>query len=145
MTATMVAMQLVTDPASAVDLTATPIHLGLGSRALPIEGFDWDPDVLSAYQAAVDTDGAECQLVMIFAGSGSGTYWERHPAGDEVVVCLSGCMSVIRELDGTAQQLELTAGHAVINPRGVWHTIDVHEPGQLLTLTPGAGTEHRLR
>lgn len=25
------------------------------------------------------------------------------------------------------------------NPRGVWHTIDVHEPGRLLTFTPDLG------
>jgi hypothetical protein len=39
----------------------------------------------------------------------------------------------------------LEAGQAVVNPRGVWHTVDVHEPGQALFVTPGRGTEHRPR
>ena len=33
----------------------------------------------------------------------------------------------------------------LINPRGVWHTADVHEPGEGLFVTPGLGTEHRPR
>lgn len=100
-------MQLVTEPAGAVDLTATPIHLGLNSRAMAVEGFEWHPDVLGAYEAAVAADGAEGRIVMMFESGGPGTHWERHPAGDEVVVCLSGRMSVIRELDGESQSVDL--------------------------------------
>lgn len=138
-------MRLVTEPRGTAALTTTPLHLSLGSRAMFVEGFDWDPEVLAAYGAAVAGDGAEGRLVMIFEGSGSGTHWERHPAGDEVVVCLSGRMTLTREFDGRPDTVELTAGDAVINPRGVWHVIDVAEPGQLLTITPGVGTEHRPR
>jgi hypothetical protein len=36
-------------------------------------------------------------------------------------------------------------GQATINPKNVWHTVDVIEPGQLLFITPGIGTEHRTR
>ena len=35
--------ELVTEPRAAVDLTTTPVHLGLRSRALPVEGFEWVP------------------------------------------------------------------------------------------------------
>jgi hypothetical protein len=41
--------------------------------------------------------------------------------------------------------VELRAGLAVVNPRGAWHTVDVHEPGLALFITPGRGTEHRPR
>jgi hypothetical protein len=34
---------------------------------------------------------------------------------------------------------------AMINPAGVWHTADVHEPVRFMTITPGQGTEHRPR
>lgn len=138
-------MRLETEPATAVDLSSTPIHLGLGSRAMPVEDFGWDPDVLGAYEAAVADDGAEGRLVMTFDHGGTGTNWERHPAGDEVVVCVSGRMNVIHDVDGTRRSHELTAGQAIINRRGVWHTIDARLPGRLLTITPGSGTEHLPR
>ena len=138
-------MQLLTDRTRAIDLAACPIHLGAGSRAMPVEGFAWDPEVLAAYGAAVAGDGPEGRMVMIFDATGPWTSWERHPAGDEVVICLSGRMTVIREIDGRDDPVELGPGEAMINPRGVWHTADVQEPGRFMTITPGAGTEHRAR
>jgi mannose-6-phosphate isomerase-like protein (cupin superfamily) len=138
-------MELVTEPRGAIDLTAIPIHLGLGSRALAVEGFGWDPGVLAAYAAAVADDGAEGRLVMVFQGSGSWETWERHRAGDEVVVCLSGRMTLILEIDGEHELVVLGPYEAMINPCGVWHTADVHEPVRFLTITPGLGTEHRPR
>jgi hypothetical protein len=39
-------MKLVTEPRDAIDLTTTPVHLGLGSRALAVDGFGWDARVL---------------------------------------------------------------------------------------------------
>ena len=138
-------MELITETTGAIDLTTTPIHLGLGPRAMPVEGFAWDPEVLAAYSAAVAADGLEGRMVMIFPASpGSWTNWERHPAGEEVVICLSGRMTVLRELE-SVDSVELGPGDAMINPRGVWHTADVAEPGQYMTITPGAGTEHRPR
>jgi hypothetical protein len=83
-------MRLVNHERNAMDLRTTPVHLGLGSRAKPVEGFTWDPEVLQAYSAAVAADGAEGRTVMIFDGDGLGDHWESHPAGDELVVCLSG-------------------------------------------------------
>lgn len=52
-------------------------------------------------------------------------------------------LSAWNNLRLTAAQLH--AGQAAINPRGVWHTADVHEPGSALFITPGRGTEHRPR
>jgi hypothetical protein len=138
-------MELVTEPRGAIDLTAMPIHLGLGSRALAVEGFGWDGGVLAAYAAAVADDGAEGRMVMVFEGSRSWETWERHPAGDEVVVCLSGRMTLIREVDGEYEQVVLGPCEAMINPCGVWHTADVHESVRFMTITPGQGTEHRPR
>lgn len=138
-------MQLRNSPGGAVDLTATPIHLGLGARARPVDGFGWDPPTLDAYSAAVAGDGDEGRLVMIFAADAPWTTWERHPGGDEVVICLSGRMTLIQDTDGHEQRIELVAGTAAVNGAGVWHTADVSEPGQFMTITPGRGTEHRPR
>jgi quercetin dioxygenase-like cupin family protein len=138
-------MQLVTDPTDAVDLTMTPIHLGRGSRALPVVGFAWDPDVLADYSAAVADDGVEGRMVVIFDAGDGGDHWERHPAGDEVVVCLAGRVTVIQNIDGDEVPVELGPGDAAINPRGVWHLVDADRSARFLTITPGMGTEHQAR
>jgi quercetin dioxygenase-like cupin family protein len=138
-------MELVTKPRGAIDLMAIPVHLGLGSRASAVEGFGWDGGQLEAYAAAVAGDGAEGRMVMVFEGSRSWDNWERHPAGDEVVICLSGRMTLIQELDGRRQPVVIGPCEAVINPAGVWHTADVDEMVRFLTITPGEGTEHRPR
>ncbi len=138
-------MELIVGRTGAIDLSTTPIHLGLGSRAVAVEGFAWDPRVLEAYGAAVASDGAEGRMVMIFPADASWTTWERHQAGAEVVICLSGRMTVIREIGGSDDPVELRPGVAMINPPGVWHTADIHEPGTFMTITPGKGTEHRPR
>lgn len=138
-------MHLSENPIGPVDLAATPIHLGLGARALAVEGFGWDPAVLEAYSAATAGDGDEGRLVMLFEAEAPWAVWERHPAGDEVVICVSGRLTLIQERDGREERVELEPGTAVVNPAGVWHTADASEPGRFLTITPGRGTEHRPR
>lgn len=138
-------MKLRTDTRAAIDLLTTPVHLGLGSRAMPMEGFAWEPEVLESYSAAVAADGAEGRMVMIFDGDGPWTSWERHPAGDELVVCLAGQITMIREVDGGPEPVGLRPGEAIINAAGVWHTADIEGTARILTVTPGIGTEHRPR
>ena len=127
------------------DLSQVYVHLGLGARAETLPDFAWSEEYLQRYEAEHAADGAEERLVMIGPERTSWTSWERHPAGDEVVVALSGRQTLIQEIDGGQRRIELRAGQAVINPRGVWHTADVHEPGSALFITPGRGTEHRPR
>ncbi|MYW00079.1 cupin domain-containing protein [Streptomyces sp. SID3343] len=138
-------MKLVDNERNAIDLRTTPVHLGLGSRAKPVEGFAWDPEVLRAYSAAVAADGAEGRMVMIFDGDGPGDHWESHPAGDELVVCLSGSVTVTRDLDGVPDRVLLGPGEATVNPAGVWHVVDMAGPTSILAVTAGAGTDHRPR
>jgi len=38
-------------------------------------------------------------------------------------------MTVIQEIDGGHEPIGLGPCEAMINPSGVWHTADVHEPG----------------
>ncbi len=138
-------MRLVNHERAAMDLRTTPVHLGLGSRAKPIEGFTWDPEVLQAYSAAVAADGAEGRIVAIFDGDGPGDHWESHPAGDELVVCLSGSVTVTRDLDGVPDHVRLGPGEATINPAGVWHAVDMEGPTSILAITASLGTDHRPR
>ncbi|MFH8437233.1 cupin domain-containing protein [Streptomyces sp. NPDC018007] len=138
-------MRLVHHEPDAIDLRTTPVHLGLGSRAKPVEGFAWDPEVLHAYTAAVAADGAEGRLVTIIDGDGPGDHGERHPAGDELVVCLSGSVTVTRDVDGVPERVVLGPGEATVNPAGTWHAVDMAGPASILTITAGLGTEHRPR
>jgi quercetin dioxygenase-like cupin family protein len=134
-----------TPPSAGFDLSQVYVHLGLGARAETLPDFTWSEEYLRGYVAEHEADGAEGRLVMIGHEAATWTGWERHPAGDEVVVALSGQQTLIQETDGQQRRIELHAGQAVINPRGVWHTADVHEPGSVLYITPGLGTEHRPR
>jgi len=71
--------------------------------------------------------------------------WERHPAGQEVLCVLSGAVDVyLRDRgDGTEPAATVTAGEAFVVPPGRWHRLSVVEPGDLLAITPPAGTEHQ--
>lgn len=138
-------MRLVNHERHAIDLRTTPVHLGLGAKANPVEGFAWNPKVLQAYSAAVASDGAEGRIVAIFDGDGFGDQWERHPAGDELVVCLSGSVTVTRDEDGVPDRVVLAPGEATVNPAGAWHAVDMAGSASILTVTPGLGTEHRPR
>ncbi|OKH92332.1 cupin domain-containing protein [Streptomyces uncialis] len=133
---------------NAIDLRTTPVHLGPGPGAKPVEGFAWDPEVLQAYSAAVEADGAEGRMVTVFDGDGPGPggHGERHPAGDELVVCcLSGSVTVTRDVDGAPDHVVLAPGEATVNPAGAWHTVDMAGPATVLTVTACLGTDHRPR
>ncbi|MBM0126347.1 cupin domain-containing protein [Pimelobacter simplex] len=138
-------MKLLDDNTHAIDLLTTPLHLGLGSRARQVDGFAFDPAVVREYAEAVAEDGAEGRIVVVIDEEGPGDHWERHPAGDEVIVCLSGTVSVVREAGERTEQVVLRQGEATVNPAGVWHAVDAAGPARLLTITPGLGTEHRRR
>lgn len=83
------------------DLGTFPVHLGLGGRAESqpaFTGMDW----YAAYCARVAADGKEGRLVSLHHFTADWDSWEMHPAGDEVVVCLSGKMTLVQEQsDGT--------------------------------------------
>jgi len=119
------------------------VHLGLGARAIPIPDFEWAPEFLAGLERSFDDDGDEGRLVCIVHQGETWDTWERHPAGEELVVQLSGRADLVREVDGELRVVELHPGMAVVNPRAVWHRAIVHEPGDALFITPGRGTEHR--
>ena len=118
------------------------LHLGPISSTV-VRAFSWDQ--IGEYGARFESDGAQGRMVTVFPQAESWTSWERHPAGEELVFLISGRVDLIQELDGEEHRIELHAGDAVLNPPGVWHTSDVHEPGDALFITPGEGTEHRPR
>ena len=118
------------------------LHLGPTSSTV-VRDFSWDQ--IGDYAARFAADGAGARLVTMGRQTESWTSWERHPAGEELVLLLNGRVDLIQDIDGEEHRIELQAGEGVLNPPGVWHTADVHEPGDALFITPGAGTEHRPR
>ena len=69
-----------------------------------------------------------------------------HPAGDEVVLCLTGAITLHQEFpDGRSESTTIGAGEYAINPPGVWHTADIVSEASALFITAGAGTQHRPR
>ena len=127
----------------AFNLSSTFVHLGLGATATPLPDFSWSREYLDSYTERFTTDGNEGRLVCLMPQEATWDSWERHPAGEEVVILLSGRVDLIQEIDGEERVVPLGPGQAVVNPPGVWHTARVREPGQALFITPGRGTEGR--
>ena len=122
------------------------VHLGLGATAEvqpPFTGLDW----YEGYGERHDGDGAEGRLVSMYSFGESWDSWEMHPAGDEVVLLLTGEAVLHQELaDGTTAEVRLAAGEYAVNPPGAWHTMDLMSAeATALFITSGIGTEHRPR
>lgn len=127
------------------NLFNTPIHLGLGAKAVvepDFTGMEWYADYVGRHA----DDGVEGRLVSLYTFSESWDSWEMHPHGDEVVICTAGQITLHQEMaDGTTAMVTLGPGEYAINPPGVWHTADVDGQATALFITAGLGTEHRPR
>lgn len=126
-------------------LLENPLHLGLGATAIPqppFTGMDW----YKGYGERNGHDGAEGRLVSMHSFSESWDSWEMHPVGDEVVLCLSGSITLHQEhADGSTARVTIGANEYAINPPGCWHTADVEGEATAMFITAGMGTEHRPR
>jgi quercetin dioxygenase-like cupin family protein len=127
------------------NLNRNPIHLGLGSTAIPQPAFTgtaWYADYVERHGG----DGNEGRLVTIHSFSEDWDMWEMHPEGSEVVVCIKGAMTLHQERpNGSSVAVVLGEGDYAINDPGVWHTADVNGNATALFITAGIGTEHRPR
>lgn len=130
---------------SGIRLAERPLHLGLGATAVPqprFTGIDW----YAAYGERHGDDGAEGRLVSLHTFTEPWDSWEMHPAGEEVVLCVAGSLTLHREhADGTRDTVALGPGEYAVNPRGTWHTADVAGSATAVFITAGLGTEHRPR
>jgi mannose-6-phosphate isomerase-like protein (cupin superfamily) len=83
-------------------------------------------------------------LVSVHEFSQPWATWERHPAGDEIVLLLSGrATMLLRTADGDESIRLEEPGTYVVVARGIWHTAQTSEPTRMLFITPGEGTENR--
>lgn len=127
-------------PTQPFDLATTYLHLRDGGRTdeIAVDESFWS----SIHERA---DLHEGRLMCVFPTEASWSVWEMHPEGDELVYLLSGSATFVLDDGRDEQRIPVTAPGGVVVPRGIWHTADVHEPGTLLTVTPGKGTSHRPR
>lgn len=127
--------------------SANFVHLGLGATTVPLPTHTGDMSWYVEYGEAHGGDGFEGRLVSMHTFTESWDTWEMHPNGSELVLCTSGSVSLIQEaVDGTVSSVTVTAGQAVINAPGVWHTADLLDgPATVLFITAGVGTEMRDR
>ena len=71
--------------------------------------------------------------------------WEVHPAGDELVLLLSGDTDLVLATDNGETITRVTSpGDYIVVPKGTWHTARPHAPTTMLFVTPGEGTLNAL-
>lgn len=132
--------------ASTHDIKTHPIHLGLGAKAVAEPEFTGEMAWYMGYGERHGGDGAEGRLVALHTFTEPWPTWEMHPHGDEVVLCISGAMTLHQEApDGSTATVTLGAGEYAINPPGVWHTADIDGEATALFITAGMGTENKDR
>ena len=105
-------------PSDAFDLSTTYAHLGLGARVIPLPDFAWTPEYLERYTHETESDGDDGRLVTISPSEVTWTTWERHPAGEELVVQLAGSATLFQEIDGSVHAVELVSGWPWSTRRG---------------------------
>ena len=131
---------------AATDLSAHPIHLGLGATAEVEPAFTGEMSWYEGYAERHASDGAEGRLVSMYTFAEPWAMWEMHPLGSEVVLCTAGCLTLHQQQpDGRLNTATLNPGQYAINPPGIWHTADVDGTATAVFITAGAGTEHRPR
>lgn len=106
-----------------------------GAKAIPVTDRFW-PDLMTG---KLELKG---RLVSAYAMADFRN-WERHPAGEELIVVLSGAMDIILDEPEGLRTVRVGKGQAFLIPKNVWHRGVVVEPGEALFVTEGEGTDHR--
>ncbi|MFT3777250.1 MAG: cupin domain-containing protein [Ottowia sp.] len=126
---------------SVKDISSTYLHFQDSGRvdAIPVSASFW-AEVMAGRHPQLN----QGRLMTAFTFSEPWATWERHPAGEELVMLLSGAVTLLLEESGQEQAVQLNSpGSYVVVPRNVWHTARTAAPTTMLFMTPGAGTEHR--
>ena len=122
----------------AFDLEQAFLSLNSGGRVDVLAG-----EHFGARLSKAPTDMA--YLVGVYPVTADWPHWEMHPKGHEVLVFLEGRVEMTIEEDGERRTVEVGPGSTLVIPPGAWHTARVLEPGRMLAVTFGEGTQHRPR
>ena len=120
------------------DVTTTYVHLPDGGAATP---FDCTPEFWR--ELASGERRYDGRLMTAHRVTGDMTHWEMHPAGEELLVSVGATLEAIFQHEDGEDTVALSPGMACIVPRGIWHRIRVIDPGVLVFITHGEGTEHK--
>ena len=123
----------------AFDVFGTYVHLRDGGEAheIPVDENFW-PDLMVGRRRY---DG---RMITASQMTAAWDHWERHPAGEEVLYLLSGAADFILETEAGERRVALRKETpCFLVPAGVWHRCEVVEPGEVLFITVGEGTEHK--
>ena len=83
-------------------------------------------------------------LVSVHAFDADWPSWERHPAGDEIVILLSGEATFVLRREEGEEHIALGKDlEFVVVPRNTWHTAKIPRSALILFITPGEGTENQ--
>ena len=128
------------------NITIHPIHLGLGASAEIEPEFTGSMDWYAAYAQRHADDGAEGRLVSLHTFTKPWDMWEMHPQGSEVVLCVTGAITLHQQnADAAVTKITLGPGEYAINLPGTWHTADVEKEASVVFITAGKDTQHRPR
>lgn len=114
------------------------LDAGAGARVLPVTPTFWQTLDTAAFADVR-------RLVSCFTFTAPWSTWEMHPAGEEIVLLLSGraCLHLQHGDEPVREVVLEHAGDYVLVPAGAWHTATTSEPTTMLFVTPGEGTVHR--
>ena len=87
---------------------------------------------------------AEYRDGAVFVGHWAGTSeWERHPAGDEVVMIAGGETVITLLEEGAERSVRLVEGDLVVVPQNTWHRFETTDEVKVMTVTPQQ-TDHSV-
>jgi len=128
-----------TEPGS--QILETYLHVKDGAEIASVAAPDsfW-PDLAAGKFPELDRG----RLMSAFTFTGAWDTWERHPAGEELVMLLGGAVTLMLEEAECVRVVALTRpGAYVLVARNTSHTARAEVESSLVFLTPGAGTDHR--
>ena len=123
--------------------TETYVHLGPDGTSVPLHVTStfWEELTSGAF-----SDLGPGRLVSTYDFKGNWTTWEKHPAGEELVVLLAGTLELILSINSREEKVSLSCpGQFLIVPRDTWHTANVPRSALALFITAGEGTQNRPR
>ncbi len=131
------------------DLSRTPVHIpsvgAVEHSFQPLAWFGFDGPSFGRYVSEICGEANPGRLVMIETMETDWPTWERHTAGDELVIILEGEGTFYQQFDPTILDRPFKPGDTFLNPKGIWHTADVSKPMRAIYITPCPGTENKPR